>query len=190
MGGFYVNYTVKGVKPRDIVSALRGRSAWVATSDGYVLIYDAESDSQDFESVGGLGAKISRSLEAPVLVVLNHDDDFLWYELFTRGKLTDKYNSDPEYFETGEGSTPIGGNAAALCAAFDSANLRQVERVLRQPSDPGGPYVLAQERHRDLAAALGIPDATVGFGFEHIESGERPKGLAESALIRVGPGRV
>ena len=46
-----------------------------------------------------LGTRLSLEFGCPVLAVLNHDDDILWYQLFENGKLADEYDSTPGYFD-------------------------------------------------------------------------------------------
>ncbi len=47
------------------------------------------------------------------------------------------------------------------------------------------------EQHEALAAALKLPSSTVGGGFNYIESGELPDGVAADTLLRtrqhIGP---
>ena len=54
------------------------------------------------------------------------------------------------------------------------------EAVLRKAD-----YVVAMERHHDLAAALGLPAFAVGCGFRYVEEGELPEGLSDGDLVKV-----
>lgn len=127
------------------------------------MFYDEESDSQDDDVIKDLGARASEELGAPVLAVLNHDDDVLAYWLFEAGQLVDEYNSCPGYFGDGD-TTPAGGDATRLCAAFGvPAKAEQVDEVLRRED-----YVFALERHSDLAELLKHPSDYVCLGYRYI----------------------
>lgn len=188
MGSFYVNLTVRSPSQSAVASALEGRSAIVTSSqDGCVVVADEELDAQNTDVVRVLIQTLSSRLGCPVLAVLNHDDDILWYCLSRNGEIVDEYNSSPGYFDAdAEPSPPAGGNATELCAAFESSALDRVEQVLRKSSYDDDSYVFAYERHADLAAALGLPAFSVGLGFGYASEGDLPRGLSEDQIFRVG----
>ncbi len=188
MGNFYVNYTLRGPSSEAVAKVLAGRSAMVTpVNDGCVVVYDEESDTQNEEVIVELAAQLSHELDCPLLAVLNHDDDILWYQLYVGGELADEYDSSPNYFEAAaEPSGPAGGDAKKLCEAFGGGDAAEVERILRKSALDEGGYVFAVMRHADLAHALGISSYGVGASFNYItESGELPDGLDEDDLIRV-----
>ena len=150
------------------------------------MVFDEESDSQSVEVVFGLGAKLSTEVGCSVLAVLNHDDDILMYGLFENGKLTDQYNSAPDYFDPdGELAGPSGGDAARLAAAFGSDKADLIEEILRKSSYDESGYIFAIERHVDLAKALGLPDVWVNLGFNYLSEDELPPGLNQDDLAKV-----
>jgi hypothetical protein len=172
MGNFYVNYTLRGPSQQLVAMALAGRSAIVTPiQNNCVVVFDEQSDEQHQEIIADLASQLSGILGCPLLAVLNHDDDILWYQLYLSGELVDEYNSSPDYFEGGM-AEPEGGNAEKLCAAFGANSLDKVEDILRQPSASGGGYTFALERHSDLAEALGISTIGVGAGFNYASRGE------------------
>jgi hypothetical protein len=82
---------------------LAGHSAIVAKGEnGYVTVFDEESDKQDDKIIAQFASRISGEFSCPVLAVLNHDDDIFWYQLYVNGELTDSYNSTPNYFGESE----------------------------------------------------------------------------------------
>ena len=187
MGNFYTNFTLRGPTQQSAAQAMAGRSAFVTPQQAdCVVIFDQESDEQDMEVITALGNRLSKDLSCPVLAVLNHDDDILWYQLHTNGQLIDQYDSSPGYFDGGEEepSGPEGGDARKLCA-FGSQNVAAVEAILRKTRLQEGGYVFAYERHAALVEALGIPAFAVGMGFGYVEGGELPPDLEESDLLRV-----
>ncbi|HEY3857252.1 MAG TPA: hypothetical protein VGO67_22950 [Verrucomicrobiae bacterium] len=185
MGSFYVNYTICHTDAPVVAKALAGRSAFVTPAqNGCVVAYDAESDNQDQAIVMELGLILSSELECAVLAVLNHDDDLLWYQLFSNGDIEDEYDSSPGILESdsgGEIETPSGGDARKLCATFRSNAAAKVQAILSDTKN----YVFALERHAALVRALGLPEFAVGFGYKAIQRRKIPKGLKESDLIRV-----
>lgn len=182
MGNFYVNYAVRSSDAGAVAKALAGRRAFVTSVPGQpVITFDEAADSQDPDVVKGLGCHLSQVIGCPVLGVLNHDDDILWYGLFESGQCIDVYDSDPEYFESeGESRGPSGGDAGKLCLAFDSPHQEAVESILRNSE-----YVFAYERHAALVKALGLPSYGVASSFGYISQGELPPGLAPDNLIEV-----
>ena len=181
MGAFYTNITLKGPVQEAVLTYLRtrGRDAYVApTINDITLVYDLACESQDERILSALAADLSQAFTCPALAALVHDDDFLVYELFQDGTRVDKYNSDPTYFEGERPSPPSGGDANALCTAFEAgAAVERVEEILRAWSGPSGgpgasPYLFAQFRHRDLARALGLPQSLSVLGYIYVAQGE------------------
>lgn len=149
---------------------------------GCCVVFDEESESQDHSVLAGLAYWLSAGLGCPLLVVLNHDDSVLWYQLYLQGALQDEYDSCPDYFSSGPDDLsattgPAGGDAQKLCAAFGTGNVNAVAAILQKSSGEAPGYVFETERHADLAAALGIPEFSVGVGYEHFAAGELPEGF-------------
>jgi hypothetical protein len=155
VGNFYVNYTTYGPDREAVAEFLRAaeRTAFVSpTVEGTTMFFDAKSDRQNEQVIKDIGARASKDLSTPILAVINHDDDILFYLLFEAGQLVDEYNSCPGYFEGGD-VTPAGGDARRLCAAFGVAGkAEQVDEVLRSED-----YLFAFERNSDLAELLKHP---------------------------------
>lgn len=186
MGNFYVNYTLRGVTQDAVARALAGRSCIVTpVVNDTVVAFDEESDNQDVQTISSLAAELSRKLRCAVLAVLNHDDDILWYQLYTDGKLRDEYDSSPGYFDpSAEPSAPAGGDAAKLCSAFGSTKTAEVERVLRKSAFDDDGYAFAVERHADLVNALDISTFGVGTAYASFENDELPEGLSADDIVR------
>lgn len=187
MGNFYTNYTLRGPSQQAVAVALAGRSAIVTPAkDGCVVVFDEQSDEQDTVVITELALRLSRDLLCPVLAVLNHDDDILWYKLYLSGELVDEYDSSPGYFDMlAEPSAPAGGDAEFLCNAFGVSPSAEVENILRKSSYDEDGYTFAVDRHTDLARALGMPLFGVGTGFRSFTNEEFPEGLNEDDLVRV-----
>ena len=180
MGSFYTSHTLRGPPQAEVLSWLKGRSAYVSRSErSFTTVLDEACESQDSEELAALGASLSEHFKCPVLAVLNHDDDILYFELYDKGKKSDEYNSNPAYFgEEVEDDAPSGGSAALLTAAFGAADAGRIEAVLRNSE-----YIFATERHKDLAAALGLPEFAVGIGFRYAAAGDPPPWVAEGTYV-------
>jgi len=189
MGAFYTNISLRGPSQETVAQSLqhRDRVAFVSPSDGgAVVVYDQECDKQDQELLARLALDLSRELQCPALALLNHDDDILWYQLYERGKLVDEYDSCPSYFDpVAEPSGPVGGDAEKLCNAFGGEDVGVAEQILRKSGFEDGGYAFATDRHRDLAAAAGLPQFSVGSGYGSIEYDELPDGLEKEQLASV-----
>ena len=59
-----------------------------AMNDTFV-VFDSQSDQQDEKIISALGQMLSGQLNCSMLAILNHDDDILWYQLYSGGKLQD-----------------------------------------------------------------------------------------------------
>lgn len=122
MGNFYTNFTARSSDHNAVVEILTkaGRTAYVAPAiNGNTVFYDRDSDEQDFKAIRDVGIRVSLELEAPVLAILNHDDDILCFWLFETGEITDGYNSRPSYFdESSEDEGPTACDTQKICRAF------------------------------------------------------------------------
>lgn len=183
MGGFYANYTVRGASQQAVAGALRGRRAMVSPArNGCVVAFDEVSDEQDTEQIAALSLRLSRDLGCPVLAVVNHDDDVLWFSLAVNGKTVDTYDSNPAYFDDLAPSEPGGGDAALLARVFGVGDVARIEAVLRASGD--GAYAFASEQHSDLVDALGLPRFAVGTAFATFVRGEAPPDLTAAEMIQ------
>ena len=176
MGNFYTSFTVRAARDKAL-EAMNGRTRAVSpTLGGFTVVWDAECESQDDRVISRVGQHIASKLAAPVLAVLNHDDDILMYWLFSPEDKVDEYNSAPGYFE-GDDVAPKGGDTELLVKTMaPEASREVVDRILRNQK-----YVFAFERHADLLAALAMP-AFAASGYKHISRGNLPDGLVEDDL--------
>ena len=184
MGWSYANIVLFGPDQERVVAAVSKRNAVVSpTWNGYTLVADEEFESHDEERMRRIGIELSQKLDCPVMIVAEFDDDVLNYDLVEGGQLTDRYNSEPDYFDfAGEHIPPRGpegGDARRLCAALKRPEARlEVEAILRRH----GTGLSAPERHAELAKALGMPSYAVGFDYTALQDGEIPDGLDDFEL--------
>lgn len=187
MGNFYTNLTLRGPSQAEVAAALTGRQALVTPSvAGWVVVFDAASEDQDAELIAELASGLSRRFRCPVLAVVNHDDDILWYQLYLSGALEDEYDSCPNYFDPdAEPAGPTGGDAAKLCGAFGSDRVAEVAAILGKSGLEEDGYTFETERHEALVRALGLPAYGVGAGYNYVSRGELPEDLDAADLMRV-----
>jgi hypothetical protein len=183
VGSFYTNITLREADAAKVAAALRGRSAFVASTATDCVVFDAECEKQDPELLRSVGAHLSRSLRSPALAVMNHDDDVLVYMLFRKGKLLNEYNSNPGFFEDGP-DAPVGGDASKLCKALGCRDVARVAQVLQESNDTDR-FVFASDRHLELVRALQLPEVAVGLGFDYLDRGETSPALDEVQLVRL-----
>jgi hypothetical protein len=186
MGNFYVNFTVKSDASQPVVYTLKRAqlNAIVTTpSRGGVVVFEEGSDTQELRAIETVGELLAREVGAPILGILNHDDDILCYWLWNQGRLIDSYNSCPDYFEEpGQESGDTGGNARTLCEVLSVPGaVDRVEAILRADE-----YAFAVDRHSHLVEALGLSTYAVGSGYRYVAQGETPEGLSPDQLIRIG----
>jgi hypothetical protein len=190
MGSFYANITLRGPEQAEIVQALahQKRTAFVSpTVDGFTVVGDQDCDSQDDHIIGSLVSYLSETLSCAALAILNHDDDLLWYQLYEKGRLVDKYDSCPGCLDPRKPRRPVGGNARKLCplmAKLEREDLERVVTTILQRDD----YIFALERHEDLVATLGLPDISVGLAYDRLfeEAEEQGIDLAEFVILNEG----
>jgi hypothetical protein len=182
MGLFYSNLTVYRPARPAVLTELRRlkRVAFLSpTFHGHTVVFDKAMDAQDSKAIEGLGKAVTKALSCSALAAVLHDGDVLYLWLFQNGRVRDRYDSCPAYFDPdSEPRPPLGGNAKALCEAFgrpDRAD--RVEQLLRadllEGELPGGPGEF--EQHAALAAELGMPPFVAGVCYSSIAGDYVPK---------------
>ena len=198
MGNWYTNISVKGARQSDVIAALDelGRRALVTPDvGGWVVVYDQECDKFDLDVLESLALTLSTRLSCTALAAFNADDDILWLGVYENGKLSSRYTSKRDEFEDGKEFPGLQDVADVLCRIFDKLEKRQqVRRILSRPHGILGllsfffrirfAYVTEVFRHGDLSEALGIPRASVGFGYRYVDRGETPDGLDREKIRR------
>ncbi|MDB5431039.1 MAG: ankyrin repeat-containing protein [Caulobacter sp.] len=143
MGSFSTNLHVRGVAPGGLASALSALEATPAyvtavASHGWTSVYPSNVD-QDEHALHRLGARLSHDLGAPVITFLLHDSDIFSYELFEKGHLVDRYESNPGYFEGRNDPPTLHHPEVLLPYGVEGASLDGLLRLLRQVGADGEP---------------------------------------------------
>ena len=195
MGLFYTNITLYGANQQQVAQHLKtlGRVAYVSpTIDSFTVVYDMQTEDQNEQELIDLACGLSRAFRCSALAALVHDSDVFAYWLYELGKLKDKYNSAPTYFDSHVApSPPSGGKSKTLCKAFRrkqaTEDVRRIFESVKADSlddDRSPDYLFAEDIHRELVAALGMPTFAAVAGYYVIENGEMPEGLDRAALSR------
>jgi hypothetical protein len=197
MGLFYSNLAVYKPARDALVSALKGmkRTAYLSpTIDGHTIVFDKAMEGQNARVIEELGKNLTAKLKCTALAAVLHDDDVLLMWLFRNGEIYDHYDSIPGYFDANAGpGAPVGGDADLLCLAFDRLDrkkrlkkLLRADRLKDELPERWGEL----ERHRAVAAELGIPTIAAGVCFASIEGdyvpeGFLPEGFANNSFERI-----
>jgi hypothetical protein len=179
MGLFYTNLTVYQPRRSALLTGLRHlrREAFVSpTLDGHTVVFDKAMEEQTSSGlIEQFGRAITSELACSALAAHLADGDVLYLWLFQKGRVRDRYNSSPAYFEPDSPHRrPEGGNARLLCKAFDRPEREErVEQLLRADVLEGEmPDVRDEEaRHAALVAELGLPPFVAGLGYSPIAGG-------------------
>jgi hypothetical protein len=155
-----------GGRDRDKVAAIlryNKLNAYISpVRNGCAVVAEEQADTQATAPIVSLAELLSIEAQAPVLAVLNHDDDALLLGLHVSGQEVTDYSSDPDFVPQDTG-TSLAGRATELCAKFDASHA--VEAVTTILSGTWQTYGCAFERHQALVEALGLSDFAVCHGF-------------------------
>ncbi len=182
MGLFYSNLTLYRPERSVLLSALQRleREAFLSpTIHGHTVVFDKAMDNQGSKAIEDLGKALTAALSCSALAAVLHDDDVLYLWLFRKGRVRDRYDSCPAYFDPHSRSRPPeGGNARLLCEFFERPDrVDRIEQLLRadllegELSDVPGEF----ERHAALAAQLGMPPFVAGVCYSSIAGNYVPK---------------
>jgi hypothetical protein len=182
MGLFYSNLTVYRPERLALLAELRRlkREAFLSpTIHGHTVVFDKAMDEQGSTAIERLGKAVTKALSCSALAAVLHDDDVLYLWLFQNGRVRDRYDSCPAYFDPdSEPRPPEGGNARTLCEAFGRTDrAERVEELLRADLLEDELLVVPGEfeRHAALATELGMPPFVAGVCYSSIAGEYVPK---------------
>jgi hypothetical protein len=183
MGLFYTNMTLYRPIRESVLAVLRQqrRVAFLSpTVEGHTVVYDQIIDEEDANAIEGLGRTLTAELACSALAASLHDDDVLYLWLFHNGRVRDRYDSCPGYYDPDATRSvpPMGGNSKLLCKKFDRLERQErVEQLLRvdllEETHPEMQREL--QRHQLLATELGMPKSVAGLGYSAIAGNYVPK---------------
>jgi hypothetical protein len=127
---------------------------------GWVTVFP-ENNGQDHTVAEALVAKLPNKT---IIYCAVHDDDIFAYWFFENGKLSDAYNSCPEYFGD-ENRPPRGGNATAFANLLPPQKITRLQKLLDEQR-----YDFELERQDKFAEILGLPNTAAAY--EYIEAND------------------
>ena len=162
MGAFYANVMVLD-SDLSAVAAVCDRPAFLAGDAGVAVVFTEADDEGGGDLLKGT---LSRSLRAVTLSVVVHDSDLLAFFVHRDGELVVQgCVPDPdEYFgsETSDGPHMVRG--AELVSILGRGDPVALDVALS--SD----VAFAEDRHKALLTALGLPTWAVGFGYRYLKA--------------------
>jgi len=184
MGVFLTNITLRGAMAPKVAAWFREqeRRAFVSVEvGGCIIVCDQECEDQDADILSRLGAEVSKDLQCAALVATVHDSDVLTLKLYEGGRVLMDYNSSPAYFENVDPQPPSGANGVALCRAFGSSRVTEVETLLDRWLDPNeeqddspdaDELIFEEARLARLASLLGIPEAVALVSYSSLQESD------------------
>ena len=133
-----MNITIKGPDQLDVADFLENsfRDAIVSPKvQNCIVVCDKYLDDQDVSVMEELSARLSKRFSSPVISILNHDDDLLYYQLYENGDKKDEYISNPAFWDGRRSffSKPKGGDVKKLCSLFNpEADSKKISKILKR----------------------------------------------------------
>ncbi len=132
---------------------------------GWISIFPSE--------LGGTGEALAQGIGCDLFHFHVHDDDVFTYEFFRGGKLVDRYNSCPAYFDGEEGEGPpenaeetIGRPELFQELLPDPNELAKLKNILSRDRDE----LFAGQRMSDFVELLGLENCLSSY--EYLQGGE------------------
>lgn len=174
MGSFYTQLLVHEADTGVCAAAMAGlrRSSFVIPATrGVSVICDRDIENQDLEAADSLALTLSARLRCAVVVLLNHDDDWLVFRYFDGGRFV----GGLQVSHTG---LSLRGSPARLRKLLSpDASLLELFLALVKP------VVLQLDRHKALARILDLPTNSVGIGYRYIRSDGLVQDLIKQGAI-------
>ncbi len=171
MGAFYGSVLVRDDNADVVRKALEGvakssKSRFLVgpALDGWISVFPDNSGQNERVST-----EIAKALPNDILHLLVHDDDIFCYYFYRNGRLTDRYNSCPDYFgsvSSAEKRECLGHPEVFEDLLPNPASLKKLKSLLAKSK-----VTFEQERMTEFVKLLGLPNALSSY--EYLQSGER-----------------
>ena len=182
MGAFYTNISLNVPYSAAVHEAISRvfPSGSIITAGAWVTLC-AEDIEQNLAEASRRLAALAKELRCRGAAILNHDDSVLIILLANNGDNLLSYNSDPGYFSEADAlSGPEITGFDRLRTWNPAVNEIAVRKILVSQD-----YTFAQERHAQLATALGLPSSSIGASENYLADGEYPNGVDQSSVIDI-----
>jgi hypothetical protein len=174
VGSFYTQVLVRGADAQrcaGVMRSLRRPSFVIPPHRGITVVCDKQCESQDMETLDSVAATLGAHLDAPTAALLNHDDDWLVFRLFERGRFVGG-------LEVGHTPLSLRGSVTKLREIINPrAPLWPLYMALWKPQ------LFQLRRHAELIAALGLPQGSLGVGYQYIERNDVPVFLDRATVL-------
>jgi hypothetical protein len=170
MGAFFTNCNVRTTDTKKCAKALESSSGLRAlmtdSMNGWVTVYDEESESQDIEILRRLAKKLSAELKSAAIGVLVHDSDIFQYLIYENGELVDQFDSKPDYFgpvSEAQRKEWRGDFGKLIPYAAKGAAISDFKRAAKKEC------VVEEERADEFSKLLGIDHSRATTGFKYLQ---------------------
>jgi uncharacterized protein len=170
MGVSFTNYQVRTRSVSRCAKAaaqvVSSRALVTDQQNGWITIYDEASDAQDVKELRRVAQSLSAKIATSVLVLLVHDSDVFLYLLYDHGRLTDQFDSHPEYF----------GPVSAARRKKWAGHFARVAKLAPRGTTAAairdaltGSQAFAEERATQFARLLGVEPSRAPLGFRQAQ---------------------
>jgi hypothetical protein len=172
MGGFYGSVQVRGAEReaiKSVVEKLAGkmdlRFLIGPELGGWVGVYPA-GHGQDIR----IGREIARKLSGDLFQLVVHDDDVFVYDYYRDGKLVDRNNSSPDYFQevSVSNAKKLRGRPDTFGHLATTEGIVALKAMLSDPEAESAAF--ASSLLERFAQVLGIRNAVTSY--EYLQNGE------------------
>jgi hypothetical protein len=170
MGASFTICNVRTTDTAKCAKVLKSSSGFRAlltdSQNGWVTVYDEQSESQDIEILRRLAKKLSAELKTIAIGILVHDSDIFQYLTFEKGELVDQFDSKPDYFgpvSEAQKREWRGDFGKLLPYATKRTAISDFKRVAAKE------YVVEEERAGEFSKLLGINPSRATTGFKYLQ---------------------
>ena len=161
MGSFHTQVLVRNADEHrcaEVMRMLRRSSYVIPPHNNVSVVCGKESEDQNIDTLDNVALTLSSKLSTSAAAVLNHDDDWLIFRLFSDGEFVGGIQV---------GHTPLSLRGPVL-KLRDLLNPRApllplYVALLR-------PRIFQLRRHADIVNLLGLPERSPGVGYKYIST--------------------
>ncbi|HKN73556.1 MAG TPA: ankyrin repeat domain-containing protein [Candidatus Acidoferrum sp.] len=170
MGASFTNYHVRKADAAHCAKVLptliSSRAVVTDSKNGWITIYDEQSESQDVNILHRFAKALSSKLKAPLVAMMVHDSDIFVYLSYEKGELIDQFDSKPDYFgpvSEAKKEEWRGDFSKLLRFASKKTSIQDLKRVAAKE------FVFEEERAGEFAELLGVDPSRARTGFKYVQ---------------------
>ena len=173
MGASFTNCNVRTKNAakceKALASSMSSRALLTGSKNGWITVYDEESESQDVRILRRLAKKLSAELKTVAVGILVHDSDIFQYLVYENGVLIDQFDSKPDYFgpvSDAQKNEWRGDFSKLLPYATKGVASSRFKLVAEKKC------LFEEERAGEFAELLGIDPSRAKTGFKYTQDAE------------------